>query len=201
MGRFSFFDFDGTLIKGDSFPLFIRHALGWKGFIKVSLLSIPNLLAWKLGALSNSEAKQRIFSHAFRGMDAAEFERHCQSFSSILFHRENPEAMKALREALQQSDTVAIVSASVADWIRPWATGKGTATIISTEIEKDSHGKITGHFSLPNCHGMEKSRRILVQWPELSPEHPSRKNHHVTAWGDSAGDDAMLALADEPHRI
>ena len=51
---------------------------------------------------------------------------------------------------------------------------------------------LTGHFLTKNCHGTEKVRRLQALFPD-------REHYHLTAFGDSGGDRALLAFADEAH--
>ena len=65
-----------------------------------------------------------------------------------------------------------------------------------TQLERDAHGVLTGRLVGPNCRGPEKVRR-LENWLAA---------HDITdavlwAYGDSAGDDALLARADHPVRV
>lgn len=83
----------------------------------------------------------------------------------------------------------------MAEWIAPWAKGYGVDTLLTTAPEVDrATGRLTGRFLGANCHGAEKARRITERFGSL-------KDAEVWAYGDSAGDDAMLALADHPCRI
>lgn len=83
----------------------------------------------------------------------------------------------------------------MAEWIAPWAKGYGVDTLLTTAPEVDpATGRLTGRFHGANCHGAEKARRITERFGSL-------KDAEVWAFGDSAGDDAMLAIADHPCRI
>ena len=63
--------------------------------------------------------------------------------------------------------------------------------IVGTRIEVEN-GMVTGRFLTPNCYGEEKVRRLLEVLPD-------RRLYHLTAYGDSRGDRALLAYADEAH--
>lgn len=197
MKRYSFFDFDGTLTRKDTLPLFMRHAIGLPRTIAAFLSAIPAIAAWKLKRISNSEAKQRLFSLAFKGMKVEEFREKGRTFAEKIRKIERPEVVEALKEAAARGDNTAIVSASMGTWIRPWAEKLDFIRVISTEPEV-KRGRLTGRFATPNCHGSEKRRRILEAFPELETD---RDNCLVEAWGDSSGDDEMLGLADLCHRL
>ena len=192
--KYLFFDLDGTLTRGDTFTGFIRHVFGTAGLLRVLAVSAPAILLWKAGFKDNTYAKLRMFSAAFRGMRAEEFRSRGASFASVIDRMARPESMQRLRKAAADRETVAIVSASLGDWIRPWAQRNGVGIVISTEAETDPHGRLTGRFSTPNCQRGEKSRRILETFPDLGGK---RDRCFVEAWGDSAGDIEMFALADK----
>lgn len=194
MTRYAFFDFDGTLIKGDSFGLFARHAVGRGAFVKALLKSAPKIIAWKLGRASNSQAKETLFGHLYRGMRYDEFKRLGVTFAEKIRRRLRPEVMESLRRHLAAGDTVAIVTASMAEWIAPWATEAGVTTLLTTAPEVDGSGRLTGRFSGTNCHGAEKANRIREHFGAMD-------GCEIDAYGDSSGDDAMLALATKPHKV
>lgn len=192
-GEVCFFDFDGTLIRGDSFGLFARFAVGRAAFFKAVLISSPWIIAWKLRFISNSKAKERLFGKLFGGMPYADFKRYGEAFS--IESRIKFDTVRRLREHVANGDTVVIVTASMSEWIAPWAKGYGVDTLLTTAPEVDpATGRLTGRFLGANCHGAEKARRITERFGSL-------KDAEVWAYGDSAGDDAMLALADHPCRI
>ncbi|MCB1149091.1 MAG: HAD-IB family hydrolase, partial [Chlamydiia bacterium] len=57
--------------------------------------------------------------------------------------------------------------------------------------ETDSKGVLTGKLLGANCRGPEKVRRILETFGP-------KESYLLYAYGDSAGDREMLALADHP---
>lgn len=154
MKRYSFFDFDGTLTRKDTLPLFMRHAIGLPRTIAAFLRAMPAIAAWKLKRITNSEAKERLFSFGFKGMKVEEFREKGRTFAEKVRGIERPETVKALREAAARGDNTAIVSASMGSWIRPWAEGLDFIRVISTEPEV-KRGRLTGRFATPNCHGPE----------------------------------------------
>lgn len=195
MERYAFFDFDGTLIRGDSFGLFARFAVGRAAFFKAVFISSPWIIAWKLRCISSSKAKERLFGKLFGGMPYADFKRYGEAFSKVIESRIKLDTVRRLREHVDAGDTVVIVTASMAEWIAPWAKGYGVDTLLTTAPEvSEATGRLNGRFLGANCHGAEKARRITERFGSL-------KDAEVWAYGDSAGDDAMLALADHPCRI
>lgn len=187
------FDFDGTLTKRDTFIDIIRHTYGlWALICGIMRLS-PWLLRWKLGRISNSEAKRRLFAHFFSGMSQQGFNDTCTRYFKHVWPgiiREG--AQEKVRKHIDAGDTVVIVSASPSNWVKPFAEALGISMVIATGISVDSTGRIADHFATPNCHGLEKVRRLIEAFGE-------KETFHLTAYGDSSGDREMLALADICH--
>ena len=63
--------------------------------------------------------------------------------------------------------------------------------VLGTQVEV-SDGRLTGRFLSRNCYGQEKVNRILACYPD-------RESYHLIAYGDSRGDEQLLAFADEAH--
>lgn len=202
----SVFDFDGTLTRHDTLFMFARHAVGAKALRIALLRSLGHILSWKLGLSSNSAAKEAFFRHLYRNMPLDDFRQAAESFAEKVDADLRPEGMQALEEARRRNDRIVIDSASIGDWIRPWAGRHGIDEVISTEAATEvrsitlpdgtqvSKQVLTGYFATPNCHGPEKVRR-------LSERYPDRDAWHITTYGDSSGDRDLLEYSDEPHLL
>lgn len=198
MRKISLFDFDGTLTTGDTFLRFIAFARG-KMVLYTSLMkSLPSILKWKLGYISNGKAKEKLFAYAFKGMNYVKFCQKGEEFIETIKNMERTPIVDKMKDAIATGEEVIIVTASMEEWIKPWATQCGVKEILSTRPEIDNAGKLTGRFTSPNCHGDEKERRIMELLPDLASH---RADYFITAYGDSSGDDAMLRLADKKFRI
>jgi HAD superfamily hydrolase (TIGR01490 family) len=184
------YDFDGTLTTRDTLLEFIRYACGKVRFLLGFLLYSPLLVIMKLGLYSNGKAKQKVFTHFFKGMTIDAFDTLCQDFARTHRHLLRPEVVRQLEQALSEGSEVLIVSASIDNWVQPFFP---KVKVLGTQIEVID-GCLTGRFLTPNCYGQEKVRRILAL-------HPDRTSYYLTAYGDSQGDREMLAFADESHII
>ena len=196
MDRYVFFDFDGTLTRRDTFFGFIRHLRGPFGMLKILFAESPSIIR---GLLKGDEsiAKERVLIRTLRGLNSKDYHDACESFAESIRGIERESVVKALDEALKEGCHVGIVSASIGDWIRPWARSHGRIDVIATECFSDGN-EILGKFRTPNCIGPEKVNRILEKWPELSEQ---RAHFHVTAYGNSGGDKEMLAFADKAIKV
>lgn len=188
------FDFDGTLIRNDSFISFARYAVGVPKFIWALFRSSIVLVRWKIGLCDSGIAKEVLFKHLYKGMPYARFERLGASFAECLDRNARQCVVNRMQEFIRAGVPVIILTASVPVWIEPWAKKYGVSNVIGTEIEIDSEGLLTGRFTTPNCRGNEKVRRLLLAVPNLT-------SYEVWAYGDSAGDDALLSFATHSKKL
>ena len=184
------FDFDGTLTRRDTLLEFIRYACGLKRFFCGFMLYAPILLMMKVKLYPNWKAKQKIFSHFFKGMDYSEFLKLGADFSDVVESFRRNDTIGLLEKHVREGHTVYVVSASIDEWVRPWCCRLGVTGVLSTKIEVDSRGCITGRFLTKNCYGQEKVNRLLEA-------EPHRDEYFLYAYGDSRGDKEMLEFADE----
>ena len=186
------FDFDGTLTRKDSFLRFISFC---KGKTKL-YMSIPYIgIVWglfKINVLKRQHAKEIVFSHFFKGMPIQIFNDAGKAFSREIDVMLRPNVKSKISEYAKQGHKLVIISASVENWIRPWAFKNNIETVLGTQIEIDEAGLITGKFKSPNCIGKEKVNRLLEVFP-------NRKTYKLIAFGDSRGDKELMHLADESH--
>jgi len=186
------FDFDGTLTRTDTFFMFLLFRFGYQRCLQGLWANRGVLIRYLLRRVSNDEAKEAVFAYFFAGMGIDEFDEACRSFSlakvpGII----RPRAMEQCAWHRRNGHHVAIVSASIRNWIEPWAQQQGIETVIATEVDLDDT-VLTGRFSGKNCRGAEKVRRILSRFPD-------RGKYDLYAYGDSRGDREMLRFADFPH--
>lgn len=183
------FDFDGTLTTRDTLFEILRFR---KGALALNILLIrllPILLLTKLKIYPAQRAKEILLAWAFSGMEEMEFNKFCQLFCETkLLDSIRQAAIKKLKWHLERQDEVAIVSASAENWIRPWAN-QFKIEVIASKLEVNQ-SKIAGKISGANCNGMEKVKRVEQVYNLKSYDR-------IYAYGDSAGDEAMLSIAHE----
>lgn len=185
-----FFDFDGTLTTRDTFGVFAVKAVGRLHYIRALLLSSPFIIGWKLGIVSNSAAKQHLFSRLYKGMSWRRFESLGQNFADTIDRILRPQGHVLLEQHLSIGAEIWIVSASLGTWIRPWAKRHGLAGVMATEAEFLPDETLSGRFSTPNCHGKEKVNRIRERFPDLD-------RRISFAYGDSKEDLPMIQICDK----
>lgn len=186
MKKIAFFDLDGTLTRGDTFISFAVFAVGRLRFLYCLLRAAPCLVAWKTGFRSNAQAKQTLFSLLYKGMPEVRFKELCRQFSDRIEHDLRTDTLSLLNNHLKAQHEICILSASIGEWIRPWAARHGIRQVIATEAETDTmSGRLTGRFATPNCHGMEKVIRAKAAYPDL-------QQAETWAYGDSDSDCPIL---------
>lgn len=188
------FDFDGTLTRRDSLiRILLRAGSRWKLALTLLQLS-PIMVAAKMGFISSGKAKERLLAAYFKGMPIEQFEALCQQFADEEQSLWRPRAIEFLKQRRLNGDRCIVVTASIDLWVRPFLDRLfPEIELLSTQLAV-SDGCLTGRFLTPNCRSAEKVRRIEQV---ISPEQ--RPNYHLIAFGDSHGDDAMLAYADEQY--
>lgn len=185
------FDFDGTVTVSDTYTAFLRFAVSpLRTAIAGTLLS-PVFGAYKLGLLSTSRTRTVISKGSFQGADATAVRSLGRRYAcEVLPTVVRPSALERLRWHQGRGDRVAIVSASLDVYLAPWCEAHEVACIC-TELE-ERRGRMTGRYVGGDCTGGEKARRIRERFDLKAFER-------IYAYGDTAEDRAMLALAHEKY--
>lgn len=183
------FDFDGTLTKRDTLFDFIIYAVGIPKTILGLVLLSPILISYKIGLYNNQKAKEKVVSHFFKGWNAKMFAELGSEYSKNRLPKIlKTSGIERLKWHINSGHDVAIVSASIEEWIIEW-TNKMDIKLIATQLEKNE-GILTGEFETNNCYGAEKVKRIKEYYN-------LREYKFIYAYGDTTGDKQMLKLADQ----
>jgi HAD superfamily hydrolase (TIGR01490 family) len=186
------FDFDGTITKRDSLPLFLRFACGTREFALGCCKFAPVFVLYRpLKRISNHDTKSRLFSLFFSGKSELLLREKGKAFSEQIIPKLlRADAMREIDRHKERGHRVIVVSASLEEWVAPWASALGLETL-ATRLEYHD-GTCLGSIAGRNCHGMEKVRRIRSLVGDAG-------RYVIYAYGDSRGDAEMLAMADKPH--
>jgi HAD superfamily hydrolase (TIGR01490 family) len=182
------FDFDGTLTRKDTMLEFIRFACGTPRFAVGFMLYSPLIALMFAKLYPNWKAKQKIFSFFFKGWSREAFARKGEAFADRIDSFVREDNVSKLDGYASDGATVYVISASVAEWVRPWCRRHGVAQVLATEVTSND-GRLTGEFSTKNCYGREKVDRLLAV-------EPNRSEYTLYAYGDSRGDKEMIEFAD-----
>lgn len=182
------FDFDGTITTKDTLVDFLVFAFGWPKFLVGLIVKSPILINYKLGVTPNYRAKESLFAYFWNNTPMSNFNSITQKYATTRLPQIlRQEALSKINWHKDQGHKIVILSASLKNWIEPWASSQNIK-VIATEIEIQKN-KLTGKFLTENCYGPEKIKRLLEFYPK-------RSNYILYAYGDSKGDKELLKFAD-----
>jgi len=196
---YAFFDFDGTLIKGDSIIRFCLYAR------KKGLCSTKQLLrAALMGAayhckLTTAEKSKQAALSFLAGKPRKEVEKIARDFChEVLIPNLYPEGVEAIRRHRLDGAEVWLVSASTAFYLEPLKRHLRLTGIIGTRMHVDENGQYSGLIDGHNCRGVEKPLRIEEVLSASGDMVDYALSH---AYGDTAGDIPMLMLCEHKTAV
>ena len=111
-------------------------------------------------------------------------------FEIVVADNASPQGEAAVAAAIDGRARLVIVTASPEILVAPFGRGLGAETVIGTRLAVSEAGVITGALDGPNCRGEEKVARLKAQFGD--------DVRLEAAYGDTDGDTAMLAIAEDP---
>jgi HAD superfamily hydrolase (TIGR01490 family) len=140
--------------------------------------------------LSGGFVKEKFLSYFFKGLAEDQFNNFCHNYALERIGKiTKREVFQKVEWHKQQGHKLIIISASLENWIKPWAQNNFFEEVIATKIEA-KNGLITGKLATNNCERQEKVRRFLEKYPE-------RKKYFLYVYSDSETDKPLLSLADK----
>ncbi len=184
------FDFDGTITYTDSLIFFFTFVVGPIRTFFYLFLSIPLFFAFFTGKIGRTGIKEALLRRFFKGRSIEEIRGLGERFVlEKLPKLISPEAIKRIEWHTKKGHRLVLVSASLDIYLAPWAKSMGFQDCLTSVLEIDKSGKITGKLKGKNCRGEEKVRRLLKLLGK-------REYYRIYAYGDSVGDKEMLEFAD-----
>ena len=189
------FDFDGTISRRDTLGPFLVRVAGSAQFARTLLARTPQFAAVTLGRADRDAEKEAVITRLVAGRTAASIAAAGRAYADHLWARQRfrPESLARLRWHRDQGHDIVIVSASLDAYLTPLAPRLGVDHVISCRLETDAAELVTGRLIGPNVRGPEKALRLREWLGDASVE--------LWAYGDSSGDDELLAMADHPTRV
>jgi phosphatidylglycerophosphatase C len=183
------FDFDGTLVTGDSLLPWLGMACGRLP----TAIALAGALAGALrhGGLDRDALKADLLSRLLGGWLERDLAAHAQDHAANLVHRLRPQMLGHIRRHQAAGDWVVIVSASPELYLAPVGKALSVDSVLGTRLEVGSDGRLTGRLDGANCRGPEKVTRLKAWMDTLDGPTPT-----LCAYGDSSGDKEMMALAE-----
>ena len=184
------FDFDGTLTCADSFTAFLawrfsptRHGIGMARLAPAAARYLVNR--------DRSLLKAATVREFLTGESRKDLVRQADRFAASQARRLlRPDAVKSWKLWQAQNARLVIVTASPEFLVSPFARGLGAEALIGTRLKFTASDLASGTLDGPNCRGPEKVTRLRQMFGEDVALD--------AAYGDSDGDTAMLALAEQP---
>jgi HAD superfamily hydrolase (TIGR01490 family) len=189
------FDLDGTLTRRDTLMPFLERAIGRQKTYRALLASsLPLARAAALGGPHRDRAKAVLLQRVFGGLPLAALTEAAESYADhVVATALRPDIRARVDWHRAEGHQLVLVSASPELYVAPIGQRLGFDAVLSTRLEVDAEGRLTGRLSGMNCRGPEKVVR-LKEWrgEDLAVAY---------AYGDSSGDREMLALAETAVRI
>ena len=188
------FDFDGTLTRRDTLVSFLTTVVGRGTVARALGAESARLALVAVGRGDRDATKERVLTRALAGRSYAEVEAAGRAFGAELARSAiTPDGRDRIAWHLAAGHEVVIVSASLEVYLAEVARALGIEHLLSTALLADAAGRCTGGLRGANCRGPEKARRLRALLGGDDVE--------LWAYGNSHGDDEMLALAQHPVRF
>lgn len=188
---YALFDFDGTLIRGDSIVRFVRYAYA-RGLTGAGGLARAALWAAAYGLhLTTAERAKRESLSFLAGREQGGVEALGRTFCrEELLPRLYPQGVEELRRRHAEGAEVLLVTASPSFYLEALKEELPIQRIIGTRMHVEN-GVYTGLIAGENCRGVQKPLRLAE---DLAARGDMVDYASSWAYGDSAGDAPMLAL-------
>ncbi len=194
---YALFDFDGTLIRGDSILLLCLYArrkglVSWCGMLG----NLRTAFLYGLRLCPAVRAKERALSFLW-GKTAAEVDAIAEDFcQAVLVPRLRPQGLSAIQSHRTAGHEVLLVSASSTFYLKHLQKRLNVNDVIATRLDVDADGVFAGRVCGDNCRGLQKPLRLA----EYLAAKGDRLDYDTSfAYGDSAGDLPMLRLC--AHKV
>jgi phosphatidylglycerophosphatase C len=188
------FDFDGTLAHKDTFVPFLVTACG-----RARLALAAAVCVGRTRRTDRDELKVALVGQLFRGWPTSRLDELGRAYAAKLPELLRPELVERVRWHRDQGHAVVIVSASLEVYLRPLAAELDIDDVLAVEMVADESGRLTGAVvGGANTRGPLKVQR-LRDW--LAGRFGEGTAVELWAYGDSAGDEELLAAADHPTWI
>ncbi len=189
------FDFDGTISRRDTLGPFLARVAGPGPLLNAIIRRSPQIAKVALRHGDRDAEKQAVIARVLGGRTADSVAAMGRVYADHLWteQRFRPESLERLQWHRDQGHRIVIVSASLDSYLVPLAPRLGVDHVISCSLETDEAGLVTGTLVGGNVRGIEKANRLRAWLGGDTVE--------LWAYGDSSGDDELLAMADHPTRV
>ena len=185
------FDVDGTLTTRDCVTPFLRRVAG-RRLLRMALERPIALLSALVRR--DRDALKELACSSLEGLDGAALDRFGVQFAKeVITPRLRADTSARLRRHRDLGHTVILASASLDPYVVPLGRLLEVDDVVCTLLGRDRDGRLTGELAGANCRGPEKARRVREWLADAG-----LGDAVLWAYGDSAGDRELLALATHP---
>lgn len=146
--KLAIFEFDGTVIDGNSMFLFFREVSGGTIPYIWGLLSTSGIAVCRALRLCSKKAYyEHLTRHFLRGMTEEEITAASRQFVFLLNKCVRGKVIAGMQKRRLDNYRVVLLSEGLATVIKPWAAQFGINDVVARELEYDVDGYFTGHFA------------------------------------------------------
>jgi HAD superfamily hydrolase (TIGR01490 family) len=184
----AFFDFDATLVKHDSLPLFLSRCTGWPKTLFTFALAL--LTPDRSQPDLKGAVKASWLRHALAGMPEAQARKAAEG----LVPNWIPDIRQRLLDLKAEGAVIVVATGALDLYVRALLKDLPVDVIMATDMESEN-GVLTGRMKGGNCVRLEKARRV----EEFLRSHgPFDRTY---GFGNAPSDLPMLKLVDEARVI
>jgi HAD superfamily hydrolase (TIGR01490 family) len=188
------FDFDGTITVRDTLKPFLVHAFGWPRVAATFARLAPLALRVAVGRAGVDDFKVRAIEHLFAGQPCEPLRAQGAAYAQTLGRLFRLAALERIRWHREQGHLLVLVSASVSLYLAHVARALEFDHLTCTRLSPTAPPAapcFDGGLAGDDCTGDGKARLLQALLGDLA-------RVELYAYGDSAGDRRLLALADHP---
>ncbi|PWC52920.1 HAD family hydrolase [Azospirillum sp. TSO22-1] len=188
----AFFDFDGTLVHGDTLPMFIAEVIGRRRTQLAFADAIRSaghrhLRGRGPGVDFRGSIKAILLKRTLRGLPLADAHAAAERLSAKL--RWHPPTVQALREHRRAGRRVVVATGALDVYMPFLLRDEAVDDLLATGMEVQD-GRLTGRLATGNCVRIDKADRVRA-W--LAANGPASE---TWGYGNRPSDLPMLALLD-----
>ena len=159
------FDFDGTLVSGDSLLPFLAHIKGWpkvlgslaEGVVKAQYPKAPDF---------RTAVKERLLMKNLAGVPLAQAQEAAENLTS--WAKWKIPQLQALEQHRARGHHIVVATGGLEIYILPLLRELNVNAVLATKMEVVD-GVLTGHMEGGNCVREEKARRVAAYMQEHGP--------------------------------
>lgn len=182
------FDFDVTITTKDTFVPFLYWAFGKAKVYKAFIRLLPEAIKVGLKVSNRDNFKEKIVAALFTGQPVKHLKVIGAGYASSFTPLIRPKAQARIKWHKEQGHKLVMVSASLNLYLEKAAKDLGFDELLCTTLEEKDE-LFTGKLQGANCRCQEKVHRLQTLFGDLS-------QYELYAYGDSAGDEQLLKVAD-----